>query len=389
MALYRCAACGSPNVVTDTQKEGYDYVKGAIGTVVLGVGGAAAGINGKSKQVFKCAACGLTLSYAMPQSLKSAIDIGVESADAREHLTVDGIPVFWDYLTGKYPNIEHGAADVEVAKCRQQDEEQAVSEQAIQNATFRFLVAKYPNDYRNDIAMYSALIRPVYEQKIKTWEYQTKHIPQIRQQEFDNIISSEVEKRIQARESAYATAIDTYTVEKSTCEKVKVEAEETLKKLGAFDISKKMGVKKTIKEMTAKIATADAQIQSAEQAYQNDKNTFSAWLEDRKKQVLNEIEAAHPTMEEPEKPFFLLSDDEVKRSTAQRITFAKASIEILNVIIPGQLYTAQQVYNAVLPLHEFSIAKITGVLNWMTKQGFLDCFEETRNKFYCLVDFNV
>lgn len=31
MALYRCAACGSPNVVTDTQIGGlkYDYLKGA------------------------------------------------------------------------------------------------------------------------------------------------------------------------------------------------------------------------------------------------------------------------------------------------------------------------------------------------------------------------
>ena len=45
VALYRCAACGSPNVVTDIQKEGYDYVKGAIGTVVLGAGGAVAGLD--------------------------------------------------------------------------------------------------------------------------------------------------------------------------------------------------------------------------------------------------------------------------------------------------------------------------------------------------------
>ena len=45
MALYRCAACGSPNVVTDTQIGGlkYDYLKGAVGTAILGAGGAAAG----------------------------------------------------------------------------------------------------------------------------------------------------------------------------------------------------------------------------------------------------------------------------------------------------------------------------------------------------------
>lgn len=47
MALYRCAACGSPNVMTDTQIGGlkYDYLKGAVGTAILGAGGAAAGIK--------------------------------------------------------------------------------------------------------------------------------------------------------------------------------------------------------------------------------------------------------------------------------------------------------------------------------------------------------
>ena len=47
MALYRCAACGSPNVVTDTQIGGlkYDYLKGAVGTAILGAGGAAAGLR--------------------------------------------------------------------------------------------------------------------------------------------------------------------------------------------------------------------------------------------------------------------------------------------------------------------------------------------------------
>lgn len=47
MGLYRCAACGSPNVMIDTQAGGikYNYLKGAVGTVLLGVGGAAAGIG--------------------------------------------------------------------------------------------------------------------------------------------------------------------------------------------------------------------------------------------------------------------------------------------------------------------------------------------------------
>ena len=70
MCTYRCAACGSPHVVCEQQKEGYNYVKGAIGTAVLGVGGAVAGVNGKSKQVYKCADCGLTLDHPMESSIK-------------------------------------------------------------------------------------------------------------------------------------------------------------------------------------------------------------------------------------------------------------------------------------------------------------------------------
>ena len=50
MSLYRCAACGSPNVVKDSQAGGvsFNYKKGIVGTVVLGAGGAAAGIENKT-----------------------------------------------------------------------------------------------------------------------------------------------------------------------------------------------------------------------------------------------------------------------------------------------------------------------------------------------------
>ena len=105
MALHRCAACGSPNVVTDTQKEGYDYVKGAIGTVVLGVGGAVAGLDGKEKMVYKCPDCGTTLSYCMSEQLRAIIDMGVASEEMRAHLKLDGVPISWASLTHQYRNI--------------------------------------------------------------------------------------------------------------------------------------------------------------------------------------------------------------------------------------------------------------------------------------------
>lgn len=384
MALYRCAACGSPNVVTDTQKEGYDFVKGAVGTIVLGVGGAAAGVNGKTKKVFKCAACGLTLSYAMPQSLKIAIDIGVASVDARAHLTVDGTPVFWDYLTEKYPNIEQGTACVEAEKSSQEDAEQDVSGATIQ----RLKYADYFKAHHDDIIKYRELIKPVYERKHRVWELETEKIQSLRQKEFDSIISSETEKRIQSRETAYASAVGTHSAERAACEKNKAEAEATLAKLGVFEVGKKMEAKKTIKEMVAQVAAADEQLRLAEQAYQNDKDTFDSWLADRKKQVLDEIDAAHPLPEEPEIPFVLIPD-EVMRKAAQKRVNGNLFMEILNNMVAGQVYTQQQIFDYVIALREDSITRITALLNTLVRQGFLECVEETKNNYYYLADFDI
>lgn len=113
MALHRCAACGSPNVVTDTQSGGisYNFMKGALGTVAFGTGGAVAGIESQTQTVYKCSDCSMTLTYAMPLNLKMAIDLCVNSCEAREKLSELGIPVSWEFLCQKYKNIESGAGD--------------------------------------------------------------------------------------------------------------------------------------------------------------------------------------------------------------------------------------------------------------------------------------
>ena len=113
MALYRCAACGSPNVVTDTQSGNlsYDYKKGIVGTMVLGTGGAVAGLKNKTQKVFKCPDCGVTLTYPMDQELKMVIDLGVMDDRVRSNLKYAGVSVSWETLTAMYKNIESGLAD--------------------------------------------------------------------------------------------------------------------------------------------------------------------------------------------------------------------------------------------------------------------------------------
>ena len=113
MSIFRCAACGSKNVSTDTEFAGitYNYVKSTVGTALLGVGGAAAGISNKEQTVYKCSDCGITLSYPMPEEIKKLIDTGVDFPDRRDSLYIQGSFMPWSLLKEKYKNIEFGYAD--------------------------------------------------------------------------------------------------------------------------------------------------------------------------------------------------------------------------------------------------------------------------------------
>ena len=380
MALHRCAACGSPNVVTDTQKEGYDYVKGAIGTVVLGVGGAAAGINGKSKQVFKCAACGLTLSYAMPQNIKIAIDIGVANVDAREHLTVDGTPVFWDYLTEKYPNIEHGAADMEAEQRSQMHATQELSDEEHR----RIKYADFFKTHQADIEKYRKIIEPIYRFKLACWEAETEEIQKLRNSKFESTISEEATKHRQEYETAYSTAMDTFTADKAACAQRKADAEALLLTLGAFDFAKKSNTKKLIKEMAEKIAAIGEQIHLTEQTYKKENDGFDAWLNEKKEQVLSEIDATHPLPSKPTMPFVM----EERLSKQQQIN-GNVMMEILNLVIPGQIYTMQKFQDISPFLRKETVPYATAQADRLVQQGFLECIEENGTKYYYLADYDI
>ena len=82
MVIYRCAACGSPNVTIDTKEEGYSLSKAVVGTMLIGSIGALAGINGKTKNYYHCPDCGITLSYPMGASTVSIINKYLEKPDA-------------------------------------------------------------------------------------------------------------------------------------------------------------------------------------------------------------------------------------------------------------------------------------------------------------------
>ena len=116
MALYRCAACGSPRVMVGSEKDGFSYKKAVAGTLVFGMPGVVAGLDGKAKQVYKCPDCGLTMDAPMAFDIKMLIDLGVMSETARNQLVLDGMKIDWNTLKSRYKNIESGLADADQAE---------------------------------------------------------------------------------------------------------------------------------------------------------------------------------------------------------------------------------------------------------------------------------
>ena len=98
IAIYRCAACGSPRVKADEKCEGYSITKGIVGTAIFGNVGAVAGINGKKKTYYHCPDCGTTLSYPMGRTILNVINEYISNPSANESTLRS-----WKK---NYPNIE-------------------------------------------------------------------------------------------------------------------------------------------------------------------------------------------------------------------------------------------------------------------------------------------
>ena len=98
IAIYRCAACGSPRVKADEKCEGYSITKGIVGTAIFGNVGAVAGINGKKKTYYHCPDCGTTLSYPMGRTILNVINEYISNPSANESALRS-----WKK---NYPNIE-------------------------------------------------------------------------------------------------------------------------------------------------------------------------------------------------------------------------------------------------------------------------------------------
>lgn len=64
--IFWCAACGNPDIIVESDKQGYSMKKGLAGAVVLGPVGAVAGLDGKETTSYYCPKCGARLKNPMP-----------------------------------------------------------------------------------------------------------------------------------------------------------------------------------------------------------------------------------------------------------------------------------------------------------------------------------
>ena len=247
MALYRCAACGSPNVVTDTQAGGisYNYAKGALGTVVLGVGGAAAGIQSSTQQVFKCPDCGIVLTYPMPQAIKETIDLGVLNPDARDK---SPLGLDWNFLKSKYKNIESGIGD-EILEMRRAHLTSLHTEIALE-------VRKAAKNLDSEIALEEILMETIEEDQA-VWEATMQAMIEKRTAELEKeekAIEEATAKEIKKTNTHYAAIEKEISDKIASVEGEKQQAEQLLAALGFFKFSEKNQLKEKIEKLTAKVA---------------------------------------------------------------------------------------------------------------------------------------
>lgn len=124
MSLFRCVECGSPNIRKETQNGPikYDYVKGAVGTVLLGVGGAAAGIKQDQQIVYRCPDCGAVSSTPMSNDLKTIIDVYSTSVRFRNTMEWNGSAISWEFLKGRYKYLADNDVTVKTECSESEDE---------------------------------------------------------------------------------------------------------------------------------------------------------------------------------------------------------------------------------------------------------------------------
>lgn len=347
MSLYRCAVCGSPNVVTDTEKEGYSFAKGAVGTVLLGAGGAAAGINGKSKTVYKCPDCGTTLSYSMPFEIKTLIDMGVMSEKARDNLELNGVKIDWITLTSKYRNIENSSF---VATSTQPIQEANVtpqiSDKKVDNAISE--ETKNENRFKYEVA------KREHKKAHEKWEDACLEITEKREAlvseelaAYETKMKNEIEQEIKNSDSNFKKA----SAEINS--KIK-KAETDLAGLGFFKFKEKKQVKNDLINLENQKATLNANYQSEKSGLKTQLNKIPELSKSNKAQIQKKVEKKLPLPKAPDMSKDLFIYDEHGNEKKSGILSHTFGILIRDFLILKGMSSVFEIKNGIKEFEDFT-----------------------------------
>lgn len=288
MALYRCAACGSPNVITDTQTGGisYNYAKGVVGTAILGAGGAVAGLESKITGVFKCKDCGITLTYPMPNEIKMAIDLGVRDPKSRNNLkSPSGIRLDWNFLRTKYKNIEDGFAD------------------AFKNDIDGFVKSfNATKEFYDRILAFDDELVPHLNKHQAEWEQSVKEQEEAKKKEFEAIdekVAAEIEETCKELEAKLASELSAVSDKIASLKKEQEEAEKQLSALSAFKIFARKQLKDTIEATTNKINQLNEKTQKLHNQHTIDIDNARLSKAQKIKLAVQELDEKYPVPDSP------------------------------------------------------------------------------------------
>lgn len=293
MALYRCASCGSPNVVADFEEGGvkYNYAKGLAGTVILGAGGGAAGIESKSKLVYKCSDCGLTLSYCMPASTKKAIDVGVQYSSMRDGLFDGAAPVSWEYLTSRYKNIESGEGDAYLNEVQRK-----------QNVLASLAMEKFAG-LAQDIDLYledADSFNERYDELYYIWEENNSTLVTQKEEEYEQVLevlNNEENKEYDEIKKCYEESVNGL-MQPLLQEKKSIENK--LATLKFYQFSAKNEAKDRLTALENLLAEAENKKKDAERKKRKQNGIVSRRYEEKRKQNFLAIEKKYPIESNPD-----------------------------------------------------------------------------------------
>lgn len=371
MSLYRCAACGSPNVVTDTQSDGYNYVKGAIGTIVLGAGGAVAGINGKTKQVYKCPDCGLTLNEPMDFETKTLIDVGVTIPASRNNLKLYGVSINWEIFISKYKNLEKDAYI-------RYDTDENSNNSTVTAPTEPEKTLLSIDEVDMNKRTYK-VARATYVKACLEWSDKCEEIKSVRSDLIKEGVEQEKIRLLEQIEKDYNAEIKKCNTTKESIIKEKDELTAKLSSLGFFQFGEKKNTNNQITQLTKELADITTQIDNTTKSYQSDIKNIYKLLSSKQTSVEKTVIKKHPIPLKPKIPeeMLLLHKDGSKASGADMVNH-ELKEEIFRYIEKHSPATYSQIKNKCPSLADFTDSRIKGYISSLIKDF---CISEINGKY--------